>query len=140
MKDHYLKLVDVNLSFFSVKLDKNEANIEFLNMDNGDKVCTININNIITLQYQNNIDAADILPAYIGELEILKNSDDNVYYLKMQGWLDLSLVCVSCSISYPYTIQLFIKILRPKKGENLCLYFLLLKFNGDNSEPNLILG
>lgn len=140
MKDHYLKLVDVNLSFFSVKLDKNEANIEILNMDNGDKVCTININNIITLQYQNNIDEEDILPAYIGELEILKNSDDNVYYLKIQGWLDLSLVCVNCSISYPYTIQLFIKIFRPKKGENLCLYFLLLKFKGDNSEPDLILG
>ena len=104
MKDHYLKLVDVNLSFFSVKLDKNEANIEILNMDNGDKVCTININNIITLQYQNNIDEEDILPAYIGELEILKNSDDNVYYLKMQGWVDLSLVCVNCSICYPYTI------------------------------------
>ena len=104
MKDHYLKLVDVNLSFFSVKLDKNEANIEILNMDNGDKVCTININNIITLQYQNNIGEEDILPAYIGELEILKNLDNQVFYLKMQGWVDLSLVCVNCSISYPYTI------------------------------------
>ena len=104
MKDNYLKLVDVNLSFFSIKLDKNEAIIEILNMDNGEEVCTININNIITLQYQNNIDEEDILPAYIGELEILKNSDDNVYYLKMQGWVDLSLVCVNCSISYPYTI------------------------------------
>ena len=103
MKDNYLKLVDVNLSFFSVKLDKNEAIIEILNMDNGEEVCTININNIITLQYQNNIDEDDILPAYIGELEILKNLDNEVFYLKMQGWVDLSLVCVNCYINYPYT-------------------------------------
>ncbi|QYN47084.1 hypothetical protein [Gilliamella sp. ESL0405] len=103
MKDHYLKLVDVNLSMFSINLDKNEVIIEILNMDNGSEVCTININNIITLQYQNNIDEKDILPAYIGELEISKNLDNRLYYLKMQGWVDLSLVSANCSINYPHT-------------------------------------
>lgn len=103
MKDQCLKLVDVNLSMFSVNLDKNEVIIEILNMDNGSEVCTININNIITLKYQNNIDEEDILPAYIGEIKISKNLDNGIYYLKMQGWVDLSLVSTNCSINYPHT-------------------------------------
>ena len=105
MKNRYLKLVDVNLSLFYIDLEKNKVFIEILNMDNGSEVCTINANNIKELQYKNNIDEKDILPAFIGELEISKSLNNEIYYLKMQGWVDVFLVCANCTINYPHTIQ-----------------------------------
>ena len=105
MKNRYLKLVDVNLSLFSIDSKKKKVFIEILNMDNGSEVCTINITNIMELQYKNNIDEKDILPAFIGELEISKSLNNEIYYLKMQGWVDVFLVCANCTINYPHTIQ-----------------------------------
>ncbi|NUF26955.1 hypothetical protein GA0061081_10248 [Gilliamella bombicola] len=101
MQDYILKLIDINLSLFSLELDKNFIIMEILNMDNGDEVCTILINNIIDLKYKNNIDEHNILPAYIGELEISKNPETGYYYLKMQGWIDMTLTSSICSIKYP---------------------------------------
>lgn len=104
MKNRYLKLMNVNLSLFYIDLEKNKVFIEILNMDNGSEVCIINATNIMELQYKNNIDEKDILPAFIGELAISKNLDNEVYYLKMQGWVDVFLVCANCTINYPHTI------------------------------------
>ncbi|OCG19667.1 MULTISPECIES: hypothetical protein [unclassified Gilliamella] len=101
MKDDNLKLVDVNLSRFDLDLNQNLIILEILNMNDGGEICTIKINTIIDLKYENNIDEDDILPVYIGELEISKNIDTAYYHLKMQGGIDLSITSLHCFISYP---------------------------------------
>ncbi|WP_392564733.1 hypothetical protein RHO13_04810 [Orbus wheelerorum] len=100
MKNIILELKDVNLSQFFIELDKNKITIEVLNMTNGDEVCTIMIENIMTLKYENNIDEDEILPAYLGELKISQNIETNNFHIEMQGWVDSFIDAKSCFINY----------------------------------------
>lgn len=101
MKDCILELSDFNLSMFSLALEKNEVFIELLNMYDGGVICEIKLNNIIGLKYIDSMNDEAVLPAYMGELAILKEKNTGIYHLEMHGWLDFSLTSLSCSISYP---------------------------------------
>ena len=88
-----LKLEDINLSLLEFSLNGNTVSVELLNMHDGEVVAELYFNGIIKMNYQG-MDDSEILPAYIGEIEVLHekgNTEDALFHLKMCGWLDLTL-------------------------------------------------
>lgn len=69
-------------------------------MTDGNEVCTIIIENIISLKYTNEIDNNDILPTYIGELTILQNPLTNNFNIEMLGWIESYIEAKNCTIRY----------------------------------------